>query len=230
MFRPFPCDTIHFMVRLFYTVIPAGSPASPGPVPGTAHAKHHEAAWRLLGSALHREDPERFPSPDPAALPEIIRTERGKPCFADKDLPQFSLSHSGDLAVCGIDDLLPVGVDVQRIETRIDTEGVSRRFFHPKEQELLQSLSDKASLRETFFRIFSAKEAHTKRTGRGLSEDFNGFFADIDRSVISDGRDGRVIDHLYSDAIRPDDIPDLYALAVCLPADFSVPEIVRINL
>lgn len=201
-----PCDTIRFMVRLFYTVI-------------TTDSSLHSAAWKLLTAALNREDPVRFPAEDPDLLPEIIREEYGKPRFSDESLPRFSLSHSGKVAVCAIDDAHAVGVDIQRIETRVDHTGISRRFFHPMEQEYLQSIPDEAQRRDAFFRIFACKEAHSKRTGLGLAEIFTGFYADPAHSLILNGSDGRVIDHCYS-VLRDPAFPD-YALAVCASEPFD---------
>ena len=218
------------MIRVFYTVLPAVTPKEPSDDRRSNASGLHDAAWKLLAAALHREDPVRFPSSDPAALPDVIREEHGKPRFADKDLPQFSLSHSGDVAACAIDDDHPVGIDIQRFETRIRMEGVSRRFFHPREQEYLRSLSGEEEKRQAFFRIFSCKEAYSKCTGLGLAAGFTGFCADPEHSVILGGADDRIICHLYADMLRPEPGSALYALAVCRPEPFKTEAPVRISL
>ena len=63
-------------------------------------------------------------------LPEIAQREGGKPFFPDREELHFNLSHSGDLALCGL-DRAPVGVDIQivkawrlaRLHPPLDPEG-----------------------------------------------------------------------------------------------------------
>lgn len=55
----------------------------------------------------------------------VCRTSEGKPYFADHAI-EFSLSHSGEWAVCALSDA-PVGVDVERI--RPISERVWKRFL-----------------------------------------------------------------------------------------------------
>ena len=96
---------------------------------------------------------------------EILRAEKGKPYF--KELPlQFSVSHTEDLWVCLISDgTEPVGVDIQQIkETRQDR--VSERYFTDDEKVYLKENS-----RNTFFEIWTRKEAYAKYTGRGLTKE-----------------------------------------------------------
>lgn len=108
--------------------------------------------------------------------PEQIRFdlgERGKPYAIGLPL-HFSLSHSGDLAVCAVDEA-PVGIDVERI--RPVNLKVARRIAAPEELCRLFGRSPEAEdltrtedgeLLTRFFELWTAKEAVGKLTGAGL--------------------------------------------------------------
>lgn len=108
-------------------------------------------------------------------VPEILRQERGKPYFAGAGNVHFSVSHSGDFVAVAFAES-PVGVDLQQhkcrgYETREDAiarhRKLSSRYFHPQEQNYLES-----DPWEGFFRIWTAKESFVKRTGRGIDHGF----------------------------------------------------------
>ena len=99
-------------------------------------------AWGLLRLALARELGLH-------ALPETAREPGGKPYFPARPELQFSLSHSHGGAVCALHSL-PVGVDIEKLR--------------PAPRRLAQGMED-----EAFFRLWTAKEATTKREGKGLS-------------------------------------------------------------
>ena len=50
-----------------------------------------------------------------ASLPEISRRKGGKPFFPEYEGLQFNLSHSGEFALCALDEA-PVGVDIQIVK------------------------------------------------------------------------------------------------------------------
>ena len=108
--------------------------------------------------------------------PEQIRfflEKRGKPYAADLPV-HFNLSHSGDLAVCAVDDR-PVGIDVEKIRPvdlkvarRIaGEEDLCRLFGRPPNAEDFIRTED-GELLVRFFELWTAKEAVGKRTGHGL--------------------------------------------------------------
>ena len=98
-------------------------------------------AWELLALALERE----LGLPQ---MPEIAREPGGRPYFpACQDLC-FNISHSRGGAVCAL-DRLPVGVDVE--------------LLRPAPRRLAGDLED-----ETFFRLWTAREATVKRRGLGI--------------------------------------------------------------
>ncbi len=95
---------------------------------------------------------------------------RGKPLlaakFADKGL-LFNLSHSQDLALCGVSYQNQIGVDLEYIRTMSDLESLAKRFFSFKEYEYLRLFSPQEQ-QQIFFRYWTCKEAYLKATGDGL--------------------------------------------------------------
>ena len=113
---------------------------------------------------------------DPKEI-EFRHSARGKPevdrGWAGRRL-RFNLSDSEDLAILGVtldDDL---GVDVERLRTIPDLDGLARRYFSPLEQADYFGLpsSDKLA---GFYNCWTRKEAWLKAKGDGLSVDLRGF-------------------------------------------------------
>ncbi|OYD97792.1 4'-phosphopantetheinyl transferase [Nostoc sp. 'Peltigera membranacea cyanobiont' 210A] len=98
--------------------------------------------------------------------------QRGKPVladtFADSGLA-FNLSHSQGLGLCAVNCTRPIGVDLEYIRPMSDIEALAKRFFLPREYEMLRSLSPNQQ-QEVFFRYWTCKEAYLKATGDGLSQ------------------------------------------------------------
>ncbi len=80
-----------------------------------------------------------------------------------KALPyHFSLSHSGDYAMCAVSDRL-IGCDIERmggVKMR-----VAERYFHPSEVKLIEESPD---AEREFYRIWTLREAVSKLDGRGI--------------------------------------------------------------
>jgi 4'-phosphopantetheinyl transferase len=98
--------------------------------------------------------------------------QRGKPVladtFADSGL-EFNLSHSQGMGLCAVNCTHPIGVDLEYIRSMSDIEALAKRFFLPREYEMLRSLSPNQQ-QEVFFRYWTCKEAYLKATGDGLSQ------------------------------------------------------------
>ncbi len=101
----------------------------------------------------------------PSGIYTVEKDANGKPYF--KDIPElkFSISHSGDMAVCAVSDL-NVGVDIQ--EWRQLKADIAGRFFHPDETAYLRKLHASES-EKGFFSIWCLKESYIKYTGEGLA-------------------------------------------------------------
>lgn len=102
-----------------------------------------------------------------------IRSGRdGKPFLEPADgrlAPEFNLSHARDLAVIGIGDDRPVGIDLEWTGGSSPIEAIARRFFSAAEQARLED-APVAGRRKLFFRIWVRKEAYLKGRGEGISE------------------------------------------------------------
>lgn len=81
-----------------------------------------------------------------------------------------SISHSKNMiAVCKSDK--PVGIDIEFIATERDYKKIANRFYKGKELEYF-NFSPTA---ETFYEIWTKKEAYSKISGQGTVEIFEGF-------------------------------------------------------
>lgn len=95
--------------------------------------------------------------------------KNGKPCLTDYPDLYVNLSHSGDYAVCAVNDT-PVGVDIQRLR-ECDMK-MANRFFTSKEAEFINSAFDKNF---AFFKIWTRKESFVKAIGTGITIPLNSF-------------------------------------------------------
>ncbi|MEV6105007.1 4'-phosphopantetheinyl transferase superfamily protein [Streptomyces sp. NPDC051940] len=120
----------------------------------------HTALRRVLAGAVGRA---------PADL-EFVREAcpgcggpHGRPALAGDGVPQFSLSHSGDLVLIAL-AAVAVGVDVERSASAAAVERVLP-LLHPAEQAEIRGAERR---RDAFTRVWVRKEAWLKGTGAGL--------------------------------------------------------------
>lgn len=88
---------------------------------------------------------------------DIMVGAYGKPQFCGDDKPLFSISHSGNVAVCAVAET-NIGVDVERIDRISDAAG--GRYFTADERKMAQNCG--------FARVWTRKEAAAKADGRGI--------------------------------------------------------------
>ncbi len=108
----------------------------------------------------------RYTGEAPAAL-RFEKNPNGKPRLMGESRLMFNLSHSQDVQVVAVTADSEVGVDVERMDGRVQAAGIARRFFFPEEQDEIAS-SPRGSL-EAFFQVWTAKEAVMKATSDGLA-------------------------------------------------------------
>ncbi len=111
---------------------------------------------------------------------EIKTDTHGKPYIEGADF-HFSLSHSGNYAVCAFGNT-PVGVDLQQTKGKISKH--IDRILSDSEKKYLFSLSEPEMIL-AFYRLWTKKESLLKWDGRGLRFPMqeisfiqNGFFID----------------------------------------------------
>ena len=99
-------------------------------------------------------------------------TARGKPRLAGPDPAplRFNVSHSHGMALFAVTGHCEVGVDLERVRVRPDADllGMAERYFAPREAAVLRAL-DAGERVETFFRLWTRKEAYLKAHGLGIS-------------------------------------------------------------
>ncbi len=78
-----------------------------------------------------------------------------------------SVSHGGGLAAAAVCDHGPIGVDVERVESRRNLIAIAQRFFAPEESAMLErcGADERTAL---FHQWWTRKEAVLKATGAGL--------------------------------------------------------------
>lgn len=114
--------------------------------------------WQtLLAQVLHAE--YGLPS-----LPEIARTERGKPYFPAHPHLHFSVSDAGPYSLCALSHR-PVGVDIDIIRPR--RKALVRYALTQREHEAYEAMGGDWP---AFYTLWTKKEAWAKYTGIGLAD------------------------------------------------------------
>ena len=116
------------------------------------------AARALLGRLL-----ARYANLDQPPL--IARTGRGKPYAPALPGIDFNLSHARDHVLIGIARAQPLGVDLERIDRKLDAHDLARRFFAGREADALDALPE-AERAMAFLKLWTCKEAVLKALGR----------------------------------------------------------------
>jgi len=104
--------------------------------------------------------------------------KKGKPYFLDNQKVHFSLSHSGNIAICAVSDTV-LGIDIQKIQDF--NENICHRFFRKNEKDYVLNAPCE-NRKNNFFRIWTLKEAYAKMTGCGISS-----FKDFELKFLPDG-------------------------------------------
>lgn len=126
---------------------------------------------------------------------------------------RFNLAHSGEWLLFGLARDRELGVDVEQHRVMSDAIDIARRFFAPPEVAALEAL-DPALHHDTFFRVWTRKEAIVKATGQGISAGLDRFAvsADAPADVTLRGLDGDPTWERWT--IRGLDMPENYTAAV----------------
>jgi len=107
----------------------------------------------------------------------FVKGKHGKPqidaALARPDL-RFNLSHSKGLVACVVATGAPIGIDVELISSAHSGLDIASRYFSADEIALLRSrpLHEQP---QTFFRLWTLKEALVKATGEGLHRSLDSF-------------------------------------------------------
>ena len=97
-----------------------------------------------------------------APLPEIRRTERGKPYFPGQAM-HFSISHTKEHIFCALSPC-PIGIDAEELNREISLS-LAEKILSPGEFSQFCAAADRRKALLTFWVL---KEAAAKCTGEGL--------------------------------------------------------------
>ena len=103
----------------------------------------------------------------------ITYNENGRPGIQDSPY-EISITHSGRFSAVAFASGRNIGIDLEFIRSKADLRQLSQRFFASDESSFLERCSN-SQLAENFFRIWCAKEAFLKATGKGLSYGLRNF-------------------------------------------------------
>lgn len=124
----------------------------------------------IVGRALARSALSRYADVPAGALRFAVDAD-GRPSVASprgcRDI-HFSISHTSGMVAVAISPVAEVGVDLERIDRRVDISEIAEAVFTPDELErILQQ--DEARERTRFFELWTLKEAYIKARGRGFA-------------------------------------------------------------
>jgi len=110
--------------------------------------------------------------------PEAIRFQKGKqgklildPSFPDADI-EFTLSHSGRVALFALARGRRLGVDVEKIRATARLEEIARNCFSPAETEAIRGLPEDMRV-NAFYACWTRKDAAIKALGGSIVELMN---------------------------------------------------------
>ena len=96
----------------------------------------------------------------------------GRPALEDAPHIEFSVSHSGDMALIAIalkeSPCFELGIDVEAVRAVADAVAIAERYFTKAEASSLARVPPEHRAR-AFLRIWVTKEACVKASGRGLA-------------------------------------------------------------
>jgi len=105
--------------------------------------------------------------PQPLSRLDFKETEKGRPYLPDVPDVWFSFSSSRLGFLGAWSSIHAIGVDLEDQTRNLEAVSLARRFFSQAEAEAVQSAGNTARL-QTFFRLWSLKEAALKSIGEGL--------------------------------------------------------------
>lgn len=182
-----PAGDVHIWIGDFGSLSAGrlGSEARPLPERGLDRRRDLAAdqiRWRRAAHSLMRSVLATYTSTPPEDL-DLYVDANGKPHLRRASHPdafEFSLSHSGSLAVVAV-GRGQIGVDIEKIKDLPDLDQVTLRCMNLQERRWLGRLK-KEDRAAGFFRIWTLKEAYLKGLGVGLRLPLTSI------EVIPDGR------------------------------------------
>jgi 4'-phosphopantetheinyl transferase len=127
----------------------------------------------VVSRALLRVVLGKYLNSDPRQIAFTVTSHR-KPELAIKSDIRFNLSHTDGLTAVGVTRLGRIGIDVERIQRKVNVLELAERFFSRKETDWVRTHSEEERV-PIFLACWTAKEAYIKAHGEGLSIPLDGF-------------------------------------------------------
>lgn len=177
------------------------------------HCEDDRNTWLFCHTLLRIVIAERL-NVDPAGI-LIITDKNNKPLIKGEPL-FFNLSHTRDAFCFIISDRFRVGIDLEKINRKIDFESIAETFFSRNEREFI--MESCTGSRERFFLLWTRKEALLKAIGTGIIPNLQGIEVFRDINVIPKGNFEDLADNYESCDyyIYSNEIYDYY-LSVAVP-------------
>ncbi|MBO5209890.1 MAG: 4'-phosphopantetheinyl transferase superfamily protein [Lachnospiraceae bacterium] len=197
--------------------------------------KHQKDKNRSLGAALalHRALMEYGLE---ERMMEYDNGEQGKPFFRYYPEIFFSLSHSGDYAICSVGEA-EIGNDIEKVKN--GRLRVAERFFAEEENKWIMQAETEDEMEERMFRLWTMKESFLKVTGLGMSLVLKDFTVSIrENNEVSIGQHINEKKYFLKEYPMPTDVAvnepyksavdEPYKIAVCSVCDDFSPEIIPV--
>jgi 4'-phosphopantetheinyl transferase len=135
----------------------------------------------------------------------------GKPGLAGANGPHFNVSHSGCWALIGFSGSRDIGVDIEFMRAAGDELDLARLFFSAAEYHSLEGLA-KGVLLQSFYKIWTCKEAVLKAIGAGITEHLKDFSVELtENGYVIHPEPDCFSPALASVAVQPAEVPEGYA-------------------
>lgn len=188
-----------------------------------ARLKNEKEKRRSLGAAFALDAALKLHGLSEKSM-EYALGGQGKPGLRDFPDLHFSLSHSGDYAICSLGEA-ETGCDIERV--RPDKMRIADRFYTEEEKAWLYQAGEPEEQESRMFRLWTMKESFLKATGRGMSLSL------LDFTVLP-GKDGiSKVKHVLNNNcyyIKEYDLPGVfgekekYRISVCCESGDFAPE------
>jgi 4'-phosphopantetheinyl transferase len=137
----------------------------------------------LLARGIVRTILAAYVGVEPGAL-RLGTGPHGKPFVDAPAAPGFSVSHSHGRLVVAVTAGFAVGIDLERVDRRIEIGVVARRFLPSDEAASLAALPPDART-AAFFRLWTRREAQLKARGSGFALGVGEAFAPLRHSAAA---------------------------------------------
>ena len=116
-----------------------------------------------------------------AILPTMVIGDNNRPCFLDRNLPDFNISHSQDWVAVAISLDGRVGLDIEVARPRKNYLDVAKSFFADAEYQWMMQQADTL---KAFWQLWTLKESALKLYAKGVWQ-IKSVKVDIEKQLIS---------------------------------------------